>query len=46
MLQAELVGLSSRSTHVVADQSDHDIPLKQPRLVVEAIQRVVNDVNR
>ena len=32
ILQAELVGLSSQSTHV-ADQSDHDIPLEQPYVV-------------
>ena len=46
MLQAELVGLSSQSAHVVADQSDHDIPLEQPHLVVESIQQVVHDVHR
>ena len=46
MLQAELVGLSSQSTHVVADQSDHDIPLEQPHLVVEAIRQVAHGVRR
>jgi pimeloyl-ACP methyl ester carboxylesterase len=46
ILQAELVSLSSQSTHVVADQSDHDIPIEQPHLVAEAIRQVVHDTHR
>jgi len=46
ILQAELVSLSSQSTHVVADQSAHDIRFEQPHLVAEAIRQVVNDVHR
>jgi hypothetical protein len=44
--KAELVGRSSRSTHVVADQSDHDIPLEQPHLVADAIRQVGQDAHR
>ena len=43
-LQAELAGLSSQSRQVVADQSDHDILLEQPLVVVEAIRQVVRAV--
>ena len=46
ILQAELVGLSSQSTHVIAEQSDHDIPLEQPHLVAEAIRQMVHDAHR
>ena len=46
ILQAELVSLSSQSTHIVADQSDHDIPFEQPHLVAEAIRQVVHETHR
>jgi len=45
-LQAELVGLSSRARHVVAERSDHDVRLRQPHLVVDAIRHVARAARR
>jgi len=41
--QVDLASLSSQSTRVVADQSDHDIPLERPPRVVQAIRHVVDE---
>lgn len=40
-LQRELAALSMRSTHVVAEQSGHDIQVDQPDLVIDAIRGLV-----
>lgn len=40
-MQAELVTLSQRSEHLVAEKSGHSIPLQQPELVIDAIRRLV-----
>ncbi len=41
-LQTELLGLSTKSTQIIADQSSHYVPLMQPDLVVQAIRRVAD----
>lgn len=40
-LQQELVGLSSNSTHVIAQESGHYIQFDRPELVMEAVRQVV-----
>jgi pimeloyl-ACP methyl ester carboxylesterase len=40
-LQAELTGLSSNSTHAIAEESGHGIIVERPGLVIDAIRRVV-----
>jgi pimeloyl-ACP methyl ester carboxylesterase len=45
-LQNELAALSTRSEHVLAQQSGHFIQLDQPGLVVGAIQQVVEAVRQ
>ena len=42
-MHQELLDLSSNSTHVIAEESDHGIPRNQPELVVDAIQWVVEE---
>jgi len=42
-LQSELAGLSSNSTRVIATQAGHDIPNEEPKLVVDAILKLVNE---
>jgi pimeloyl-ACP methyl ester carboxylesterase len=39
-LQEELVQLSSNSTHVISDKSQHFIQRDQPELVIEAVRQV------
>ena len=41
-MQSELVGLSSNSTQVFA-QGGHEIPGYEPRLIVEALSKLVNE---
>jgi pimeloyl-ACP methyl ester carboxylesterase len=43
-MQDELVGLSSNSKLVLVEQSDHNIPLEQPAVVVDAIREVVEAI--
>jgi ABC-2 type transport system ATP-binding protein len=43
VLQAELMGLSSNSTRIIADHAGHNINLEEPRLVVDAIQKLVQE---
>jgi pimeloyl-ACP methyl ester carboxylesterase len=45
-LQSELVGLSSDSKQVIAEQSGHMIQLDQPDLVVDAIREVVDAIQK
>ena len=40
-MQADLVTLSSRGRHVVANEADHYVHLNQPETVVDAILAVV-----
>lgn len=42
-LQAELMDLSSNSTRVIADHSGHDVNKEEPRLVIDAILKLVNE---
>jgi hypothetical protein len=42
-LQDELMYLSSNSTRVIADHSGHDIHKEEPRLIVDAILKLVNE---
>jgi pimeloyl-ACP methyl ester carboxylesterase len=39
--QQRLLGLSSQSSYMVATQSDHQIPINQPEIVVSAIKQLV-----
>jgi pimeloyl-ACP methyl ester carboxylesterase len=43
-LQKELAQLSSNSTHIVSQESEHYIQEEQPALVIDAILQVVNEV--
>jgi pimeloyl-ACP methyl ester carboxylesterase len=40
--QSEMVGLSSESKQIIAEQSGHHIQLDQPELVIEAVREMVN----
>lgn len=44
--EADLVGLSSRGKLVVATESDHEIQLYQPELVIQAIRDVIRTRRR
>jgi pimeloyl-ACP methyl ester carboxylesterase len=43
-LQKELAQLSSNSTHIVSQESEHYIQEEQPDLVIDAILQVINEV--
>jgi pimeloyl-ACP methyl ester carboxylesterase len=45
-LQIEMASLSSNGKHLVAEQSDHFIPLEQPELVINAIQELLSIVQK
>ena len=40
----ELMGLSTNSTHIIAEESGHAIQRDQPDLVIDAIRQVVEAV--
>ncbi|MEP7189652.1 MAG: alpha/beta fold hydrolase, partial [Roseiflexaceae bacterium] len=40
--QQQLLALSTASRHMIATQSDHQIPVNQPEIVVSAIQQLVS----
>jgi pimeloyl-ACP methyl ester carboxylesterase len=42
-MQRELAGLSSNSTHIIASHSGHMIPTEEPELIIEAINKLVNE---
>ena len=39
-MHQELLGLSTNSTHIIAEKSDHAIPSNQPALIVDAVRQV------
>ena len=43
-MQLEMLGLSSNSSHIIAEDSDHAIPQNRPDLVVDAARQVVEVV--
>jgi len=45
-LQNELAGLSSSSTHIVAAKAGHFIQLDEPRLVIDAILKVIEEAKK
>ena len=45
-MQQELMGLSSNSTYVIAEESGHGIQKDQPDLVIKAIRQVVEQVRK
>jgi pimeloyl-ACP methyl ester carboxylesterase len=45
-LQPELVGLSSDSKQVIAEQSGHMIQFDQPNLVIDAIREMLNAIQK
>ena len=45
-MHQERLGLSSNSTHIIAEESDHAVPLNQPALIVAAIRQVVEVVSQ
>lgn len=42
-MQAELAALSTNSKQIIAQESDHYIQLRQPQLVVDAVQEIVQE---
>lgn len=42
-LQAELAAQSTNSKQIIAEESDHYIQLRQPELVIEAVQEMVQE---
>jgi pimeloyl-ACP methyl ester carboxylesterase len=42
--QKDLAGLTSHGTQLIARKSGHDVPLSEPGLVVEGIERVLSEV--
>ncbi|NWJ44988.1 MAG: alpha/beta hydrolase [Chloroflexi bacterium] len=40
-LQADLVKLSPKGKQVIAEKSDHSIPLRQPELITQSIQELI-----
>jgi pimeloyl-ACP methyl ester carboxylesterase len=42
-LQDDLATLASNSIHLVAEQSDHNIPLRQPQIIIDAIRQMIAD---
>ena len=45
-LQAELATLSARSRHIVSEESSHLMYFDQPKLIIDAIHDVVNEILR
>jgi len=45
-MQVELTRLSTNSTHTIAEESGHMIPLDQPHEVIDAIRRIVDTVRQ
>jgi pimeloyl-ACP methyl ester carboxylesterase len=43
-LQAELASLSTNSTHIIAAKACHDIQIDEPQLVIDAILKIVNEI--
>ena len=43
-MQLEMLDLSSNSSHIIAEDSDHAIPSNQPDLVIDAIRQVVETI--
>ena len=41
-LQAELLGLSTNSVQLIAENSGHAVPIEQPDIIVEAIQLLLD----
>lgn len=45
-LQKDLASLSTKSVHIIADDSGHMIPQHQPQIIIDAIQSMVNEVRK
>jgi len=45
-MQAELAGISSEASLVVAERSGHNIHIEQPEIIVDAIQQVLSSRRR
>jgi pimeloyl-ACP methyl ester carboxylesterase len=45
-MQAELAGISTEASLVVAERSGHNIHIEQPEIIVDAIQQVLNSRRR
>ncbi|MBI2856638.1 MAG: alpha/beta hydrolase [Chloroflexi bacterium] len=45
-MQREVLGLSTNSTQVIVEDSDHAIPLNRPDLIADAIRQVVEAVRQ
>jgi len=43
-MQAEMVTLSPKGKQLIAEKSDHFIPDKQPAIIVQSIQEIINQV--
>ena len=45
-LQVDLSSLSSNSTHIIATRACHDIQVDEPQLVIDAILKIVSEVQK
>ncbi len=45
-LQKDLASKSTKSHHIIAEDSGHMIPQHQPKIIVDAIQSMVNEVRK
>jgi pimeloyl-ACP methyl ester carboxylesterase len=43
-MQAEMVTLSPKGKQLIAEKSDHFIPDKQPEIIIQSIQEIINQV--
>jgi hypothetical protein len=42
-LQKELAQLSTKSAHIIAQESGHNIPFEQPKVIIDALHKLVED---
>jgi pimeloyl-ACP methyl ester carboxylesterase len=45
-LQKDLLRFSADSTQIVADESGHDVPGRRPDVIIEAVHRLIDRLNR
>ena len=45
-LQKDLLNKSTKSTHIIAEDSGHMIPQHQPQIIIDAVQSMVNEVRK
>jgi spermidine synthase len=45
LLQANLAKKSSRSVHIIAQESGHRIPIDQPEIIVDAVRQMIEQIS-